>query len=200
MSSFTTIATDLINTLGLAGVSVGLFVNCLGIPIPSEIIIPLAGISVRQGHNNLILAIIVTVGAQMLGLYVSYLIGRFGGVELIQRYGKYVFISSHELERAENAFEKYGGRLVFFGLILPGIHGFVGYPAGIAKMAIWRFSITAVFGALIWSGALLAVGYFLGDHLGQIDAIFHKFGVIIVIAIIAAALWYINKQRKRISL
>ena len=196
MNSLSTIATDLIKTLGLAGVSVGLFINCLGIPIPSEIIIPLAGIGVRQGHINLVLALIVTIGAQMLGLFASYAIGRFGGVGLIQRYGKYVFISQHELERTEKAFEKYGGRLVFFGLVLPGIHGFVGYPAGIAKMAIGSFTATALAGAALWSGALLALGYFLGDHLAQIDAIFHQFGVFIVLAFIVAGAYYISSKRK----
>jgi membrane protein DedA with SNARE-associated domain len=198
MSSLTTIATDLINTLGLAGVSVGLFINCLGIPISSEIIIPLTGIGVRQGHINLILALAVTIGAQMLGLFASYDIGRFGGLGLISRYGKYVFISQHELERTEKAFEKYGGRLVFFGLILPGIHGFVGYPAGIAKMAIGSFAATALAGAAIWSGALLALGYFLGDHLAEIDAIFRQFGVFIVLAFILVGAYYINIKRKAI--
>ena len=168
--------------------------------IPSEIIIPLTGIGVRQGHFNLILAFVVAAGAQLLGLYFSYLIGRYGGLELVERYGKYVFFSHHELVRAQAAFEKYGGRLVFVGLCLPGVHGYVGYPAGIAKMPIWRFTVAAAAGAALWTGALMALGYFLGDHLEQIDAIFHNFALVVVVLLAIAALWYIHNRKKRDSL
>jgi membrane protein DedA with SNARE-associated domain len=183
MSSLTSVATNLIDTLGLAGVSVGLLVNCMGIPISSEIIIPLAGIGIKQGHFNLVVALAVTIVAQLIGLFLSYAIGRYGGVGLIQKYGKYLFISKHELNRAELAFEKYGGRLVFFGLCLPGVHGYVG--------------LAAAAGATIWSAVLLAFGYFLGDHLSQIDAIFNKFGIVVAVVFIGAAIWYIMRHKKR---
>ncbi len=146
MSSLTSIATSLINTLGLGGVSVGLILNCMGIPISSEIIIPLAGIGARQGHFDLLITMLVAVGAQLVGLFLSYVIGRYGGLELVQRYGRYLLISKHELKKTELAFEKYGGRLVFFGLCLPGVHGYVGYPAGIAKMPVLSFGLAAAAG------------------------------------------------------
>jgi membrane protein DedA with SNARE-associated domain len=169
----------------------------MGIPISSEIIIPLAGIGIKQGHFNLVVALAVTIVAQLIGLFLSYAIGRYGGVGLIQKYGKYLFISKHELNRAELAFEKYGGRLVFFGLCLPGVHGYVGYPAGIANMPILSFGLAAAAGATIWSAVLLAFGYFLGDHLSQIDAIFNKFGIVVAVVFIGAAIWYIMRHKKR---
>jgi membrane protein DedA with SNARE-associated domain len=200
MNSFTTIATDLIQTLGLGGVAVGLTINCLGIPIPSEIIIPLSGIGIRQGHFNGWITFGVVVLSQMLGLFIAYAIGRFGGLELVQRYGKYMFISKHELEKAQKAFHRYGGRLVLFGLCLPGIHGYVGYPAGIAKMPVVRFATAAAVGVSIWSSAFLLIGYFLGDHLEQIDAVLHKFAIFIIVLLGLAAIWYIRRRNRKAPL
>lgn len=200
MTSLTTVATSLISTLGLTGVGIGLLVNCLGIPIPSEIIIPLAGIGIKQGNFNALEVFAVTVLAQLVGLYLGYAMGRFGGLELVQRYGKYVFISRRELKRAEVAFEQYGGRLVFFGLCLPGVHGYVGYPAGIARMPLWRFGIAAAAGAGIWSFVLLGAGYFLGDHLAEIDQTFRQFAVVIVGLLVVVAIWYIKRRNRKAQL
>ena len=200
MSSLTTIATDLIHTLGLGGVGVGLALNCIGIPIPSEIVIPLSGIAIRQGQYNAFVVFIVIVVAQLGGLCISYAIGRFGGLELIQRYGKYVFLSKHELNRAQKAFHRHGVKLVLVGLCLPGLHGYVGYPAGIAKMPMWRFLIAASAGVAVWSLAFLGIGYFLGDHLDAIDNASHNFAIIVFVVVVIAVISYLIQRNRKAHL
>lgn len=198
MSSFTTIATDLIELLGLTGVAIGLGVNSMGIPIPSEIILPLAGLGARQGQYSFLIVIIVGTLAQVVGLILAYIIGRLGGLELVETYGKYAFISHKAIKRATNSFERYGGRLVFFGLLLPGVHGYVGYPAGIAKMSLWRFIIAATAGSAIWAIVLATLGYYLGGYISEIDAFFQRFAFVVVVVLLGAGvIWYTRRHKRK---
>lgn len=197
MDTFTSVATNLIDTLGLGGVAVGLAVNCIGIPIPSEIIIPLSGIGVRHGQFDGVVVFTVAVLAQISGLLVSYAIGRFGGLELIEKYGRYIFISRPTLRRAQSSFDENGGWLVLFGLCLPGIHGYVGYPAGIAKMSLIKFVPVAVVGTSVWTGAFLALGYFLGDYLEEIEAVTRQFGIAASLVLVVGVIWYIKRRKRR---
>jgi len=195
--SLTTVATNLIAQFGYGGVAAGLFINALGIPIPSEIILPLAGVGVRDGSLHALPLLIVAVVAQLAALCITYGIARYGGIELVERYGKYVLIRRRELEKAEVAFSKYGGRLVLFGLCMPAIHGYVGYPAGIGKMRFGRFVVFALLGSTAWTVILGSLGYFLGGHLATINTVLHQFALVIAIIIVAVIVWWIVRQRRK---
>lgn len=191
--SLVAVATDLIST-GYTGLTVGLLVNGIGIPIPSELILGLAGLAVKVGTFSLIPALAVATAAQVAGLSVSYAIARFGGVALIERYGKYLLIRQKEVASAEAWFARYGGRIVLFGLLLPALHGYVGYPAGLAKMRFERFLAFAVIGSFLWAVILGSLGYFLGSHLDTIDAGLHRFGLVVVALLVIVAAWLIRRH------
>lgn len=199
MSVLTTVADGLINTLGPLGIGLGLTFNSLGIPIPSEILLPLGGVGIKTGQFNVAVVLFAGVAGQLVGLVLSYAIGRYGGIELIERYGRYVGIRRHDLDKAQIAFDRYGGRIVFFGLILPGIHGYVGYPAGIAKMNPGRFIAFATLGASIWAGGLIYLGYLLGNRLDLIDTFFRQFAIAIILIIAVILFLYIRRHRRALT-
>src|SRR5262249_17368589 len=128
------LASELIEKLGLVGFGLGVFLNGLGVPGLSEILLPLAGLAVRQGSQTFVSVFVVGLVAQVAGSCASYWIAREGGLPLIERYGKYILISRRELDATERAFARFGGRLVVVGAFVPGSQGFIGYAAGLARM------------------------------------------------------------------
>jgi membrane protein DedA with SNARE-associated domain len=194
------IATDMIATLGYGGLAFGLFVDSFGIPIPSEVLLPLAGAAAKQGQMNLLVVIIVGTLAQTLGAILAYAIGMGPGLGFVKRYGKYVLFSEHELEKTHALFEKYGSWLTLFGRCLPGIRTYIGIPAGMARMKFTPFVIASFVGSLIWTVFLSVIGYQLAEHLHVIDSVLSKFGYVLALGGIVAFIWYVHhsvKKRKK---
>src|SRR5664279_730381 len=171
MISFTTVATALITKLGLGGIAVGVFLNGLSVPGLSEVLLPLSGVAVHQGRLNLLALFVVALVAQLLGLSLAFFIARYGGVALVERYGKYIFISHRELKHAQDLFERRGTSMVIVGGCVPGLQGIIGYVAGLAKMNYPRFILSVAVGKLVWVGGLIYLGTIMGDHLDLIDAV-----------------------------
>jgi membrane protein DedA with SNARE-associated domain len=194
--SFTILAIRLIDHLGLLGLALGVFLNGLSVPGLSEVLLPLAGVAVKQGRFSILLLLPVVMLAQLLGVTLAYIIGRRGGLPLISKYGKYIFISHHDLTTGQNAFEKHGEALVIVGSFIPGIQGLVGYVAGIAEMNYGRFLAAVLAGKLVWIGGLLAFGYVLGGHLSLLDSIIRRLGVVILAAAIVVGIWYVRRHQR----
>ena len=202
MSSFSEVATNMIATAGYGGLALGLFVDSFGIPIPSEVLLPLAGAAAKQGQMNLLVVIMVGTLAQTAGAMLAYYIGMGPGLGFVKRYGKYVLFSDHELQKTHALFEKYGSWLTLFGRCLPGIRTYIGIPAGMARMKFGRFVAASLLGSLAWTILLTTLGYQLADHLAQIDSLLSKFGYILAILGIVAFIWFVrhqSQQRKKRS-
>ncbi|HSX48367.1 MAG TPA: DedA family protein [Candidatus Nanoarchaeia archaeon] len=196
---FTDTAFKLIETAGYGGLSVGLIVDSAGVPVPSEVLLPLAGALVRQGRFNMAAVIAVGTIAQSVGAFLAYWIGRKGGLPLIHRYGKYVFFSEHELAITQKWFARYGSRLTLVGRCLPVIRTYIGYPAGVAKMPVGGFITATLVGSLGWTTILTLLGYELA---GQLDAIHHtldRFSLVVVALLVVGAIWYVSRHRKQAS-
>lgn len=193
------LATSLIEQLGYAGITIGLFVDSAGVPIPSEVILPLAGAVAKQGNMNLIAVIVIGTLAQAAGAILSYWIGASGGLAIIKKYGKYVFFSEHELAKTQKLFEKRGVLLTFFGRCLPGIRTYIGYPAGVAKMPFATFVTASIAGSFGWTVILTLLGYQLAGSLDAIDSVLNKFGYLALGLFVVAFIWYLRRQSKRDS-
>ncbi len=191
------IATNMIATLGYGGLAVGLIVDSAGVPIPSEVLLPLAGAVAKQGEMSLLMVIIVGTLAQTLGAVLAYAIGMGPGLVLIKKYGKYVLFSEHELEKTHALFEKYGAWLTLVGRCLPGVRTYIGFPAGIARMNFSLFVAASFIGSLIWTVFLSVLGYQLADHLHVIDSILSKFGYFFAVAGIVFFLWFVHRHTKK---
>lgn len=191
----TNLAMYLIDHLGVIGVGVAVFLNGLGIPGLSEVLLPLGGVGVREGKMNAIELVVVAYICQMAGIIVSYLIGRYGGVVFVERYGRYIFLSRRELHTTERLFDKWGNRIVAVGAFVPGPQGFVGYAGGIGKMEFWRFILAAAVGKLVWVVGMIYLGYLVGGQLKLLDKLVSQLGIAILVLLIIGIAWYLRAHR-----
>jgi membrane protein DedA with SNARE-associated domain len=194
-------ATSLIANFGYLGLGLTLVVNCLGIPIASEVTLPLAGIAIHAGDFDAMLTLLTVVAAQMVGFIVAYLVARHTGVGLIEDYGHYLFISHRQVVKAQQMFQRHGPIILLIGLCMPGMHGYMGYSAGLAKMRAHLFLLVTLAGTTIWSLGLLGLGYLFGNQLAQILEFGHRAGLAsgIVVASLVLYFWYSRLRRHKSS-
>jgi membrane protein DedA with SNARE-associated domain len=164
------------------------------IPIPSEVIMPFAGY--RLGHSWTDLIILATVAslASNLGSLPAYWLGASGGRPMIERYGRYILLNSHDLDLADKFFQRFGSLAVLIGRMLPIVRTFIAFPAGIAKMNQLRFHIYTFIGSWPWCFALAYVGMKLGEHWDsdpRFKAIFHRFQLGVELVIVIGFVWFI---------
>jgi len=186
--------------VGYLGVVVAMTVESAAIPVPSEIILPLAGFSVARGVPEPLTgapwsywgAVAAGVAGNTVGSLVAYAVGAYGGRPLLERYGRYVLISAADLATAERHFARWGDATVFFSRMLPIVRTFISVPAGIARMPLWRFVTFSVLGAIPWVMLLVWGGVVLGDHWTDIKLSLKGLDYLVVAAIalgVALFLW-----------
>jgi membrane protein DedA with SNARE-associated domain len=183
-----------ISKSGYAGIALLMGIESACIPLPSEIIMPFAGYLVHLGQLKLFW--VATAGAIgcNLGSVVAYWVGAYGGRPMVERFGRYVLLNEHDLDRVTHYFEKYGGITVFFGRLLPVVRTFIALPAGIAKMPQLRFHLYTFIGSWPWCYVLAYVGMRLGEHWDsdpRFKAIFHRFHLGVELLLVAAIAWFV---------
>jgi membrane protein DedA with SNARE-associated domain len=186
--------THVIEAGGYAGVVALMGIESACIPLPSEIIMPFAGYLVYLGHFNLLLAATAGAVGCNAGSVVAYWIGAKGGRPLVERYGRWVLMSHHDLDRMTYFFEKYGSITVLLARLLPVVRTFIAFPAGIAKMPQLRFHIYTFVGSLPWCFALAYAGMRLGRawHTDpRFEEWFHRFHLAVELALVAGLVWFV---------
>jgi membrane protein DedA with SNARE-associated domain len=164
MDAFQDFLTRIIGDWGYAAIFVAMVLESACIPIPSEITMPFGGLLAATGDLNLWLVGLVGAVANLVGSWIAYAAGATGGRALVLRYGRYVRIRPHDLDRAEDWFKRYGDRAVFWSRLLPVVRTFISLPAGTARMELVRFSVYSFLGSLPWSLGLAYGGYALGTN------------------------------------
>lgn len=203
---------------GYAGIVALMGIESACIPLPSEIIMPFAGaltafhLSAGQyvapgrfgaGHEWLGLLAVATAGAIgcNLGSVIAYWIGAIGGRPLVLRYGRWVLMSHHDLDRMTNFFEKYGSITVLIGRLLPVVRTFIAFPAGIAKMPQLRFHIYTFVGSWPWCLALAYAGQKLGEKWNDPNSPFHeqfhRFHNAVILLVVAGIIWFVWSHLRR---
>jgi len=192
--------TRVINAGGYAGIIALITLNSSGTPIPSEIIMPFSGYLVYLGRFNLFL--VATAGAVgcNIGSAIAYWIGAKGGRPLVERYGKWVLMSHHDLDRMTWFFDRFGSIAILLGRMMPIVQTFVAFPAGIARMPRLRFHIYTSAGSWIWYFCLAWAGMKLGEkwHTDpRLAEAFHRFHLVVELAIVAAFAWFLLAHLRR---
>lgn len=183
-----------ISTMGYGGIVLLMAIESACVPLPSEIIMPFAGYLVFQGEMTLWgVALAGAVGC-VVGSIPAYYLGLYGGRPLVEKYGRYVLISHHDLRLADRAFEKYGEIIIFVGRLLPAVRTFIAFPAGIAHMNMPRFIAYTFVGSLIWCWALAYVGMKLGENWVSLKVYFHEFHLVLVAAGVIFLVWYVRRH------
>jgi len=189
------------DVLNWPGVVVLMAIESACIPLPSEVVMPLSGwmLIKERGFGvlyNLIAGFYGAAGCT-IGSLIAYWVGARGGRPLLERYGKYVLITRHDLDRADRWFERYGEWTIFFSRLLPVVRTFISFPAGVARMHLGKFVIYTFVGSFPWCLGLAFGGYQLGEHWEQIRAIMRPFDVPIIIAFLILVALYIRQHIRR---
>ncbi|HEV7123477.1 MAG TPA: DedA family protein [Rhodanobacter sp.] len=189
----------LITRSGYLGIVLLMAIESACIPLPSEVIMPFSGYLVFKG--NLVLWLVAVAGAVgcVLGSLVAYAVGAWGGRRLVERYGKYLLVSRKDLDLADRWFREHGGIIVFVGRLLPVVRTFIAFPAGVARMPIWRFCLYTFLGSLIWCWLLAWIGLKLGQHWDILGAWFHRFDAAILAVLLIAAGLYVWRHVRAIK-
>jgi membrane protein DedA with SNARE-associated domain len=164
------------------------------VPIPSEIIMPLAGYALAHTQMQLVLLATVASLASNLGSIPAYWVGAKGGRPMVERYGSWLLLSRRDLDRVDHFFARFGSVTVLIGRMLPIVRTFIAFPAGVARMNQVRFHIYTFVGSWPWCYVLAYVGMRLGasfDSNPRFKALFHRFHLGVEIVLLAAILWFV---------
>lgn len=192
---------ELMTSLGYWGIGLLMFLENLFPPIPSELIMPLAGFTVSQGRMDFGLAVLAGTVGTMAGTFAWYYLGRVVNYQRLEiwtvRYGKWIGVTVGEIDRVNNWFNKHGNKAVFFGRMVPGIRTLISLPAGMNKMPIASFTLYSTAGTLIWTVALTAAGFLLGDNYAMIEKYLAPISKLVVFGLIGlVAYWLFRKFAK----
>ena len=183
--------------MGYVGVAIAMAIESACIPLPSEIILPMAGWMVSSGTWDLWLATIAGTIGGTVGSAVAYWAGAIGGRPVLLKYGRYVLISAHDIETADRWFAKYGDAAIFFSRLLPVVRTFISFPAGVVRMNFVKFLIYTALGSFPWTLGLIYAGKLAGDNWVLVREFLVKFDYPIIAIILALVVWYIYRHVKK---
>lgn len=189
-------------TTGYLGIILAMALESCCIPLPSEIVMPLAGffVATHPGQFSLVGVGIAGAVGCLLGSLIAYWIGASGGRPLLLKYGRYILISQADSDRADHWFSHYGAPVAFFSRLLPVVRTYISLPAGISRMDIRKFTIFTLLGSLPWTFVLAYVGFRLGPSLkakmSEMGTIFHGLDALIIILILVAVALYVRRHLK----
>ncbi len=195
-----TFLTHLFQTVGWPGVFFGMAIESAAVPLPSEVIMPLAGWLLIQARGNpvgyVFLAGLVGALGCVAGSLVTYYIGAVGGRPLLLRYGKYIFISEHHIDIADRWFAEKGEITAFVSRLLPVVRTFISVPAGIARMNLLRFIVYTFLGSFLWCTALATGGYYTGSRWEELRNAMRPFDYPIAAAVIILLVFVFIRGRQ----
>lgn len=194
--------TNTMNSLGYWGIGLLMFLENLFPPIPSELIMPLAGFTIAQGEMQFAPVIVAGVLGTVLGALPWYYTGKILGEQrlksLADRYGKWLTVSSKDITKATSWFDKHGGKAVFFCRLVPGVRTLISLPAGISRMPLIPFLFLSTLGTLLWVSLLTYAGYVLGDNYEVVDQYLGPVSKIVVASLVFAfIIWIVQRNLRR---
>jgi membrane protein DedA with SNARE-associated domain len=166
-------------------------------PLPSELILPLAGFYVGEGELNFFLAVLAATFGSVAGALILYVIARRGGRPLVMRLSKVLRVTEEDLDRADDWFDKHGVWIVLFGRLVPGARSLVSIPAGLSEMPIGRFTLLTTLGSVTWNTALIGAGWALGSNYEKVGGVIGPAGTVILTLVIAAGIAFIVWNYRR---
>ncbi|MBE8716654.1 DedA family protein [Cellvibrio sp. KB43] len=189
---------SIMERLGYFGIALLMFLDNVFPPIPSEIIMPSAGYTASRGELQLFGVILAGSIGSLLAAAALYWIGRniprqtlFSWVD---RYGKYLFIKSTDVEKALDWFERYGHRVVFFGRMIPAVRSLISIPAGMSRMPFYKFMFYSTLGTVIWTTFLACIGFYLGENQALMQSVLHKVAMLILVLFLLYILVFLIKK------
>ncbi len=181
---------------GYLAVLIMMAIESANIPLPSEAIMPTAGLLVQEGKMNVHLAALAGAVGCVVGSIPSYFLGMLGGRPFLTKYGRYFLLKEKDMELADKWVTKYGDMTFFICRMLPVVRTFISFPAGVLRAPLGKFLIYTFIGSLVWCYFLTYVGIWFGDNMEQFRDIWHKFDLVIVLVCVGGFGWYLWRHLK----
>ncbi|WP_419763869.1 MAG: DedA family protein [Arcobacter sp.] len=188
-----------VGSLGYFGIFIMMFLESSFFPFPSEVVMVPAGYLAFKGEMNMTIAIIAGILGSLVGALFNYYLAIKFGRRFLIKYGKYFFVNEETISKMENFFKAHGPISTFSGRLIPAVRQYISFPAGLAKMNIFLFSLYTSLGAGIWVIILALVGYFIGDN-EQLIKEYLRYIVIAILITLAFIVYVYYKKYKRKSL
>lgn len=202
MSQFTDVFLQFIDVWGYYAVAILMALENACIPIPSELILGFAGYMIYVGRMTFTMAMVAGMVGGMAGSYFAYYVGHYGGRPFVDKYGKYFFVKKSHVDIAQEWFDKYGIKAVFFSRMLPVVRTFISLPAGFAHVDMKKFFFYTFLGSLPWTALILFIGMMLGEGWKVMMEVGHEISLavaaVIVIICIGLYVQYRRKKKKRV--
>jgi membrane protein DedA with SNARE-associated domain len=194
--------TNTMTSLGYLGIGLLMFLENLFPPIPSELIMPLAGFTVAQGKMSFFPAVLAGIVGTMLGALPWYYAGKLVGERrlrrLAERYGKWLTLSGKDIDKATQWFNRHGAKTVLFCRLIPGVRTLISLPAGMHQMPIVLFLLYSTVGTAVWVLLLTALGYFLGHNYSLVEAYLAPVSKIVLLGLLVSfVVWALRRKRHR---
>jgi membrane protein DedA with SNARE-associated domain len=188
---------ELIFDWGYLGIFLLMAVESSFIPFPSEIVLIPAGYLASQGEMSFLFIMLSALSGSLVGAFINYYLALKLGRAILQKYGKFVFISNEALDKMDNYFDKHGAISTFIGRLIPGIRQLISIPAGLSRMNLGVFSIYTSLGAGIWSLILTLLGYFIGENQELIDIYLKQITIAVIFIVLVLAFWYYKREKAK---
>jgi membrane protein DedA with SNARE-associated domain len=185
-------AVHLMETLGVVGAAIAIALENVFPPLPSEIILPLAGFTASQGAFGLVEAIVWTTVGSVVGAAVLYLLGALVGRERTRALvGRIPLVSLSDVDRSEAFFDRHGRTAVFVGRMVPVFRSLISIPAGVERMPVGVFLLLTAAGSAIWNSIFVCAGYLLGENWDLVDQYAGIFQWLVIAVIAGLVLWFV---------
>jgi membrane protein DedA with SNARE-associated domain len=193
--------TTTMSSLGYLGIGLLMFAENIFPPIPSELIMPLAGFTVAKGEMNFVFAVLAGVLGTVLGALPWYYAGKIVSEErlraLADKYGKWMALSGKDIDKADRWFDRHGNQAVFFCRLVPGVRTLISLPAGISGMPLAPFLLYSTLGTTLWVGLLTYLGFVLGDNYDLVDEYLGPVSKIVLgLLVVGFIAWVVLKKQK----
>jgi len=192
------LAVDVIAALGELGVGALALMETVFPPIPSEIVLPLAGFLAQQGRMNVVLVLFTATLGGLLGAYILYFIGhRLGEERAIRWLSKLPLVDREDFEKASGWFHRHGRSAVLFGRLIPGVRSLISLPAGSARMPLGSFTFFTLLGSVVWNALLVGLGWLLGRQYHLVDEYSAWLNYAVYAAVAGVVLWLVVRRIRR---
>ncbi|MDX3661183.1 DedA family protein [Streptomyces sp. ID05-26A] len=189
--------TRLMEALGSPGAGLLVALENVFPPVPSEVILPLAGFTAGQGKISLVAAIVWTTIGSTVGALVLYGLGAWLGLDRLRKLAdKIPFVTASDVDKSDAWFDKHGSKAVFIGRMVPVVRSLISIPAGVSGMPIMKFTLYTAAGSLVWNSALILAGYALGDNYELVDRYLGWLSTAVLAVLAISVAWFVVARVK----
>ncbi|MGB4778490.1 DedA family protein [Microbacterium sp.] len=192
LTAIVDVVVGLMDLIGAPGAGIAIALENLFPPLPSEVILPMAGFAAARGSFTIVEALAWTTAGSIVGAFLLYGIGAWLGLSRLRALVKRMpLLHVEDVDRTVAWFSRHGGKAVFFGRMIPIFRSLISIPAGVTRMPMWRFGILTFAGSLVWNTTFVLAGYLLGDSWHVVETYADVLQYVVIVGTLAAVTWFV---------